>query len=742
MKNNINHNLDISKKTCKDKDKLKFPNSPILYKSYNNIKNKNKANYNSNIQELSDIKTIVKNSVEKIYDLFSLKGMKDNSKIKSNDINYIKDKNNNENIKENIKYKEDNNVNVFNDDNNIMKTNITFKINNYLNVVNKNKNRNNDEENNCNGKTNILEDDNSYLYKRYNLDEKKENKTKDINNLKKNKKKKELKKNNSSNYNFMKNKNNIKNNILISSKINKNLINNIENKYNENLKNIYENKEYNNLNESKDNNNKDNNNNIHDKSIIVNTKYKKEDININDYIIKPTRISHINKENETTINNNEIINESKERKINLDSGNKNNNERRKKYMFLKRTKNKNITDSEKNTKNKMIFSQKNSKIKYQLSNSRINNNNLYNTKDEFYLKKEKLFRENNDENINMKDIKNEINNNKKNNNNSKKNNLCINISNKKKSKIQNYNYFSPYKNNNIKNINISKQNKYIRTANKSININNLLISNSTFPHYLSQKCKSDNKLMSSINQNIKKINNTNLLIDNDIKNTISRNKNRISTSRLIKDNKILNLLEKRNFSTSANKLKKNKDRDNIRKTLQKLYDTKFPNKVLTNDIIKLFLLLNEYIINNNLLSDYHLKNNKDILNKLSELLSKYSLIDYPKEYDINIDNYINNVKTIQRIWRKYKMKQLLDENEEIHELKKIVVNNYITKAGYKLKKMLGLFNSLIEEFNNIKNSDDINRMFFYVKNLIKRDLTTYEKNMIIKEFINVFINLK
>ena len=248
--------------------------------------------------------------------------------------------------------------------------------------------------------------------------------------------------------------------------------------------------------------------------------------------------------------------------------------------------------------------------------------------------------------------------------------------------------------------------------------------------------------MSSINQNIKKINNTNLLIDSDIKNTISRNKSRISTSRLIKDNKILNLLEKRNFSTSANKLKKNKDRDNIRKTKQKLYDTKFPNKVLTNDIIKLFLLLNEYIINNNLLSDYHLKNNKDILNKLSELLSKYSLIDYPKEYDINIDNYINNVKTIQRIWRKYKMKQLLDKNEEIHELKKIVVNNYITKAGYKLKKMLGLFNSLFEEFNNIKNSDDINRMFFYVKNLIKRDLTTYEKNMIIKEFINVFINLK
>ena len=37
---------------------------------------------------------------------------------------------------------------------------------------------------------------------------------------------------------------------------------------------------------------------------------------------------------------------------------------------------------------------------------------------------------------------------------------------------------------------------------------------------------------------------------------------------------------------------------------------------------------------------------------------------------------------------------------------------------------------------------NINRMFYYLKNLIKRDLTTYEKNLIYKDFINNFISIK
>ena len=725
----LNKNLQ----TCKTnhKEKLKMSYSNYLIKSYK--KNKNKANNNnnnnintntnSNTQELSDIKTIVKNSVEKIYDLFNLKEMKENSKIlkrKSNEKNIIKENNNNKKS-----------------DNDSMKANIKdyFNVNKNINIF-----RNNDENNY--GKTYFLEDESSYLYKTYKIDEKK-NISNDINNiynLKKNTHKKELIKNNSSNYNFMKKKTNIKHNILISSKYNNKLTNIIDNYYSDkNLIINYENKDNNFFNESIDNINEDIKSNILDKSIIVNTKYKKEDININDYIIKPTRISHINKLNESSLTNDIIINQSKDGKLNSDSKikNKNNTEKKKKYMFLKRTKKKNnIGNEDEKSKNKMVLIQNNSPIKYQLSDLRMNNklNNLYNTRSEFYLRKENLFKDKN--NKNKKEFKKEYNNKKQNNIHSK-NNAFINISNKKKSNIHIYN--SSTKRNNEKKINISKQYKYLQTTNRSININNnLLISNSNCPHYLSKKSKSDNKLIISLKQNIRKNNNKKLILEKDIKNNTSRNKNQIYSSKINKEDKKLNFKEKKIFSKSFNKLLNKKKKNNQGKTLGKLNDTKFKN-LLTNDIIKLFLLLNEYIINNNLLSDYLLNNNKDILNKLSELLSKNCFIDYPKEFDIKMDNYINKVKIIQRSWRKYKMKHLLENNEEIQELKKIIVNNYITKAGYKITKIIGLFNSMIEDFNDIKNTDDINKMFFYVKNLIKRDLTSYEKNMIYKEFINNFI---
>ena len=64
--------------------------------------------------------------------------------------------------------------------------------------------------------------------------------------------------------------------------------------------------------------------------------------NYNNTII-PTRISHINKEEET-MNNDIISNQYKDKKINRDSKNifKNNSEKKKKFIFLKRTKTKKI----------------------------------------------------------------------------------------------------------------------------------------------------------------------------------------------------------------------------------------------------------------------------------------------------------------------------------------------------------------------------------------------------------------
>ena len=46
---------------------------------------------------------------------------------------------------------------------------------------------------------------------------------------------------------------------------------------------------------------------------------------------------------------------------------------------------------------------------------------------------------------------------------------------------------------------------------------------------------------------------------------------------------------------------------NNSKILKQFYSKEFPIKIKTNDILKLMLFLNEYIINNNLLDDYYIK---------------------------------------------------------------------------------------------------------------------------------------
>ena len=800
MKNNLNKNTDSSQK--KFKESLKSSNQNILYKSYNDKKNRLKENNNIiNNQELSDIKSIVKNSVEKINDLFSLQEMKqNNSKIlsrKSNEIKSIKnyfDKDNNtkNNIKTIVKCEEEaTNSSSTKANKKIMKTNITFKINNYLNVLNKSKNCLNNAVNyrnyvnygiysdNSNSKNNIK---NYLTQKNSNNDINNTNNTNinstNINNtnlnntsnkshighnlnLKKNNKKKDIKKNNISNY-----KTNIKSNILMGIK-NKKLNTKINNEYLFLSPKINKEKnKYYFFNEDLNGKNEEINNNLTEKSIVVNTRYKQNETNKKNYEIKPMKISHINKEIEPTITNE---NQSKDSKNKTNKSNKStksyNFEKRKKFIFLKRAKTKSDINENlvKKKKKKLIFSQKNSKKKYQLANSRINNyynTNFYHTGDGFYPKKRDKFDINsdvdNDDALYINEINDYINRyneceNRNINNNSQQKDLNNKVDNE-----LNYNYsLSNGKSNKNGIVSITKEDKFIQTTSRLENINNLLISPASsgsgldseykISHHLSKKCKSDNKLKISKKYNNKNNKETSTIFLNLESKGLSRNINSYVSSisnNCKKGNKILNLIEKKNLFNSSNKKVAELERNNMRKTLKKIYDTPFPNKVATNDVLKLFLLLNEYIINNNLLSDYNFNNNKDLLNKLSELLSNYSFINYPKEYDINIDTYIKSVKAIQRAWRKKKVKQFLGGNEEIHELKKIMVNKYITKVGYKMKKIFGLFHSMIEDFNNIENSDDINRMFYYVKNLIKRDLTIYEKNLIYKEFINNFLNLK
>ena len=156
------------------------------------------------------------------------------------------------------------------------------------------------------------------------------------------------------------------------------------------------------------------------------------------------------------------------------------------------------------------------------------------------------------------------------------------------------------------------------------------------------------------------------------------------------------------------------------------------------------LFLNEYLINNNVLKDYYLPQNRNLLNEYSKYLASKINVNYPEAIEINhseLDNVVYSAKIIQRYWRKKKVTKFLKKkNTESNELKKMVVNNYIKSGGYKVKKIIGLFNSLVENFATLSYYDnDLNEMFHYTAKIINKNLTKYEQHLLYKNYINNII---
>ena len=181
--------------------------------------------------------------------------------------------------------------------------------------------------------------------------------------------------------------------------------------------------------------------------------------------------------------------------------------------------------------------------------------------------------------------------------------------------------------------------------------------------------------------------------------------------------------------------------------VDRIYSKDFPYEISnTNDILKLMLFLNEYLINCNVLKDYYQPENRDLLNKYSQFLVSKIKINLPEEIQINhndLDKVINSAKTIQRIWRKKKVKKYLNEKNETDELKKMVINNYIKKNGYKVKKVIGLFNSLVEDFENLcVINKNMNNMIYYISKIVNKSLTNLEEQLLYKDYINNIILLK
>jgi len=242
--------------------------------------------------------------------------------------------------------------------------------------------------------------------------------------------------------------------------------------------------------------------------------------------------------------------------------------------------------------------------------------------------------------------------------------------------------------------------------------------------------KKNNKIVNSSKKSIK-FNCTNIKIQNI-------NQIRIYASSSLKEKKKLEKSKTENRFININNSQ----------ALKQLYSKEFPKKIKTNDILKLMFFLNEYIINYNLLDDYYLKKNKKLLNDYSKFLATKINLNYPNETDIVVDDFVNKTKIIQRNWRKLKVEKFLEKNklDKEKEIKNMIINNYIEKAGYKIKKFFGLFHNLIEQFILLDNKDcfdinknNINKCFNFLAKIITNNLSNYEKNELYRDYINKVI---
>ena len=253
-------------------------------------------------------------------------------------------------------------------------------------------------------------------------------------------------------------------------------------------------------------------------------------------------------------------------------------------------------------------------------------------------------------------------------------------------------------------------------------------------------------------------------IKNDRYNSLRKNNYNYKTSKTsnginFTNNKIQIINQFKIYATTStnDKTRLNKSRTqshfmntNNSQILKQFYSKEFPLKIKTNDILKLMLFLNEYIINNNLLDDYYQEKNRKILDDYSKFLAGKINLNFPIENDISVDDFVNKTKIIQRKWRQIKVMKYLEKNkfEENKEIKKMVINNYIEKAGYKIKKFFGMFHNLVEQFTLLENKNDfnmvdnnINKCFYFVKKIITNNLSNFEKNELYKDYINKVIYL-
>ena len=257
------------------------------------------------------------------------------------------------------------------------------------------------------------------------------------------------------------------------------------------------------------------------------------------------------------------------------------------------------------------------------------------------------------------------------------------------------------------------------------------------------KRNNSNSMFIDINYKIDTENNT-LNIDNRMNKKEKKEENNkiCSTSKNSNKKEImvasLDDIENNEFENII-KINKNTNIFNIKKASE---------KIKTQDFMKIMLILNEYLITNNLFEDYANYQNKKILNDYSLFLLKNinNNNDNINQQQNNIPNNNNKLLSavikIQRKWRKIKLEKYLINNfmEEDCELRKMLISNVMEKNNLDNSNIIDIFNTIIKNCKLVDNGvDDICKIFGQLEKVIQRNLTINEENLIYKEYINKII---
>ena len=712
--NNINNNLnkiipDLKEFPTTNQSK-EIQNSSVNKK--NNISNlSNNLTFKITEKECSYINSIVRSSVEKINDLLNSKEFSNSNfskTFKRSSKNCIAEILEREKDKEKEKISKAKTLKESG-----MKTNFTFNINNFINVPNE---HNKNGSLNINKKTERDEEDEIGIINEHNFSDKNSNILKAKSNQKGCNLNNRTKNNNYLNYGSNRHNNG---KLFRNCVRKKKLFDDVNNNYNNNINivnytNGQKNKKSQHLDTKEDK----------DKSITVNTKHKKNNLNENSNFVNDN-----NKDKNNILVHNTLNSSLKPKK-------KESNNNMIKYSISEDINNSKMQSIKKsNIINLNNFSPNIISIN-SLSDHRNIKNSIFNNKD-----LESNFSKNRKQNNNCsvsKYNKNDRKNKSKEKDINKKvfsppfiNRYKPYIEEKNKEKEIYYNNFNLIDNNPNE-----EKNELIKYKTPSLPVNNPINNNQIINNNkvsFSKTFTTNSKLISFNNINIKSNDSFCNIVDFEKRNSTNNKFN-------LKKEKS-SVIKKCGYSCDHfNRNNKSNNTQNAHQILNKIYSKEFPTKIRTNNMMKLMLFLNEYIINNNLLDDYYDINNRKKLDIYSKFLCDQINIDFPQEDDVNIDKMVNSAKKIQRMWRKKKIAKFIGNNSEENELKKMVINKYIKNSGFKIKKIIGLFNSLVEDFNNIGNQKEMEEMFYNIQQIIKRKLTSYEKNNLYKEYINtIFI---